>query len=138
MSRHSRNPSARSTPGRTSRSSSEFVKHFRSGKPKIKIKVQDGKIIDTQVITSAPCGCTYYVARNLIGKEVNEELNVEVTAKYWHSYPCVASMDVDRDLGDTPLHKGGYMHYEAVADAVAEEVPEVKVKKDKVQITGKK
>lgn len=117
---------------------SEFVKHFRSGKPRIKIKVQDGKIIDSQVITSAPCGCTYYVARNLIGKEVNEDLNTEVTAKYWHSYPCVASMDVDRDLGDTPLHKGGYMHYEAVADAVAEEMPECKVKKDKVQITGKK
>ena len=116
----------------------EFIKHFRVGRPRIKIKVQEGKIIDTQVITSAPCGCTYYVARNLIGKEVNEDINVDVTAKYWHSYPCVASMDIDRDLGDTPLHKGGYMHYEAVADAMLEECPNIIVKKDKVQITGKK
>jgi thymidylate synthase len=116
----------------------KFIRSFRIGRPRIKLKVQDGRIIESQVIISAPCGCTYYVARNLLNKEVNEELNVEVTAKYWHSYPCVASMDVDRELGDTPLHKGGYMHYEAVADAVEEEVPDVKVKKDKVQITGKK
>jgi len=116
----------------------EFIKHFRIGRPRITIKVQEGKVIDAQVITSAPCGCTYYVARNLIGKEVNEDLNPEITAKYWHSYPCVASMDVDRELGDTPLHKGGYMHYEAVADAVEEAVPGKKIKKDKVQIVGKK
>jgi hypothetical protein len=116
----------------------KFIRKFRIGRPRVKIKVQDGKVIDSHVLISAPCGCTYYVARNLIGKEVNEDLNTEVTAKYWHSYPCVASMDVDRELGDTPLHKGGYMHYEAVAEAVEEECPDVKVKKDKVQITGKK
>ncbi|MBI5695991.1 MAG: hypothetical protein HZC51_09690 [Nitrospirae bacterium] len=116
----------------------EFMKQFRIGKPHITIKVQDGKIIDSQVITSAPCGCTYYVCRNLIGKDVDEDLNVDVTAKYWHSYPCVASMDVDRELGDTPLHKGGYMHYECVADAVKEAGMDVEVKKDRVQITGKK
>jgi len=116
----------------------EFMAHFRIGRPRIKLTVQEGKIIDAQVITSAPCGCTYYVARNLIGKDVNEDLNIDVTAKYWHSYPCVASMDMDRELGDTPLHKGGYMHYEAVADAVSEVLPEVEVKKEKVQIVGKK
>ena len=116
---------------------SEFARHFRIGKPKIKLKVQDNKIIETQVITSAPCGCTYFVARNLLGKEINEDLNVNETAKYWHSYPCVASMDVDRELGDTPLHKGGYLHYEAVADAVKDELPEMDVKKDKVQIIKK-
>ncbi len=116
---------------------SEFISHFRVGRPRIKVKVLDGRIIDAQVITCAPCGCTYYVARNLIGKEVNEDLNTEVTAKYWHSYPCVASMDVDRELGDTPLHRGGYVHYEAVADAVREELPGLDVKKDRVQIIKK-
>jgi len=124
-------------PGQGQPTIREFVRHFRSGRPKITLKVQDGKVIESQVLVSAPCGCTYYVARNLVGKEVNEDLNTVVTAKYWHSYPCVASMDVDRDLGDTPLHKGGYMHYEAVADAVEEAVPGLKIKKDKVQITGK-
>ncbi len=116
---------------------SEFARRFRIGKPKIKLRVQDGRIIDAQVITSAPCGCTYFVARNLIGREIDENLNVDVTAKYWHSYPCVASMDVDRELADAPLHKGGYLHYEAVADAVKDEMPEMDVKKDKVRITGK-
>jgi len=116
----------------------EFTRHFRIGKPKIKIKVIDGVIVESQVITSAPCGCTYFVARNLLGKKASGDINTEVTARYWHSYPCVASMDIDRDLADTPLHKGGYLHYEAVADAVKEELPEMDVKKDRVQITGKK
>jgi hypothetical protein len=113
-----------------------FIRHFRIGRPEIEIKVQDGKIIEAQVIRSAPCGCTYLVARNLLNKEVNEDLNTEVTAKYWHSYPCVASMDMDRELADTPLHKGGYMHYDAVAEAVRK-VTGVKVKKDKVEIVKK-
>ena len=112
----------------------EFAKHFRIGRPRINVTIQDGVIIDSVVITSAPCGCTYYVARNLIGKKATEDLNTEVTAKYWHSYPCVASMDMDREIADTPLHKGGYTHYEAVAEAVEERLPLLKVKKDKVQI----
>jgi len=114
-----------------------FIRHFRIGRPKIQVRVQDGKIIEAQVIISAPCGCTYYVAHNLVGKEVTEDLNTEVTAKYWHSYPCVASMDMDRELGDTPLHKGGYMHYQCVTDAVVEQCPDIVIKTDRVQITGK-
>jgi hypothetical protein len=44
----------------------------------------------------------------------------EVVAKYWHSFPCVASMEIDRELGETILHMGGFMHYRAVQEALAE------------------
>ncbi len=98
----------------------EFIKTFKIGKPKLHLFVHDGKIVNTQVDCSAPCGCTYYVAKNLIGKPVTPTINEDLTAKYWHSYPCVASMQMDPELGDTILHRGGFIHYSAVSEAVEE------------------
>ncbi|MDH4099749.1 MAG: DUF166 domain-containing protein [Nitrospirota bacterium] len=100
----------------------EFMREFRIGRPGIKIDVVDGVITDAIVTSSAPCGCTYYVAHNIIGTNIDEnsieKINTEITAKYWHSYPCVASMDMDADVGDTLLHIGGFMHYEGVEKAI--------------------
>jgi hypothetical protein len=98
----------------------EFISRFRIGKPRLKIFVHEGKIVNTQVDCCAPCGCTYYVAKNLIGKPVTPTINEDLTAKYWHSYPCVASMQMDPELGDTILHRGGYIHYSAVSAAIEE------------------
>jgi hypothetical protein len=97
-----------------------FMRKFRVGRPKIKIFVHNGEIVNTQVDRCAPCGCTYFVAKNLIGKPVTPGINEDCTAKYWHSYPCVASMKMDAELGDTILHRGGYIHYAAVSEAVEE------------------
>ncbi len=98
----------------------EFIRTFRIGRPKLKIFVHDGQIVNTQVDCCAPCGCTYFVAKNLVGKPVTPSINEDHTAKYWHSYPCVASMQMDAELGDTILHRGGYIHYSAVGGAVEE------------------
>ncbi len=98
----------------------EFMRRFRIGKPKLQLFVHEGQIVNTQVDRCAPCGCTYYVAKNLIGKPLTPSVNEDYTAKYWHSYPCVASMQMDPELGDTILHRGGYIHYGAVSSAVDE------------------
>jgi hypothetical protein len=98
----------------------EFIRRFKVGKPKLTIFVHDGQIVSTQVDCCAPCGCTYFVAKNLVGKPVTPTINEDYTAKYWHSYPCVASMQMDAELGDTILHRGGYIHYSAVGGAVEE------------------
>jgi hypothetical protein len=98
----------------------EFIRKFRIGKPRLQIFVHEGKIVNTQVDCCAPCGCTYYVAKNLIGKQLTPSINEDLTAKYWHSYPCVGSMQMDPELGDTILHRGGYIHYSAVSAAVDE------------------
>lgn len=100
-----------------------FINTFRMGKPKMKFYLHEGEIIKAEVLRSAPCGCTYYVAKNLQGVKVCPDINETFTAKYWHSYPCVASMEMDMELGDTILHKGGYLHYEAVSEAL-DSVPE--------------
>jgi hypothetical protein len=98
----------------------EFIRKFRIGKPRIQIFLHEGEIVNTQVDCSAPCGCTYFVAKKLIGKQLTPSINEDHTAKYWHSYPCVASMQMDPELGDTILHRGGYIHYSAVSAAVDE------------------
>ena len=97
----------------------EFMEHFRIGYPKIKLELGDGYIRGAKVVRSAPCGNTYYVAFNLKGAPL-EAAVAEVVAKYWHSFPCVASMEIDRELGETILHVGGFMHYRAVQEALAE------------------
>lgn len=95
----------------------KFIDEFRIGRPKLKIKVKNGVIEEASVLICAPCGNTYYVAKNIVGKKVDKHLN-EWIAKYWHSYPCVGSMKMDSELGDTILHKGGYIHYDAVREAL--------------------
>lgn len=99
----------------------EFQRIYRVGKPKIVVQSRDGVIREARVVQSAPCGNTYFVAYNLAGQEIGPDLNERVVAKYWHSFPCVGSMGTDPELGDSILHKGGYLHYQAVDEALAEE-----------------
>jgi len=114
----------------------EFVEHFRIGKPKLQLSIRDGKIAGAKVIHSAPCGCTYYVAHNLKGAPTDSTLH-QVVAKYWHSYPCTASMKMDYELGDTILHKGGFIHYEAADQAVEEALQDSSLPGRKAQRAGK-
>lgn len=104
----------------------EFMEYFRLGYPRLRLELGDGYIKEAKVLRSAPCGNTYYVAFNLRGAPLNAEV-AQVVAKYWHSFPCVASMEVDRDLGETILHMGGFMHYRSVQEALAEAGIEVKL-----------
>ncbi|MBU2603158.1 MAG: hypothetical protein KKA32_13485 [Actinobacteria bacterium] len=99
----------------------EFQERYRIGKPKIVIQSRDGVIREARVVQSAPCGNTYYVAYNLAGQRIDADLNERVVSKYWHSFPCVGSMLTDPELGDSILHKGGFLHYQAVDEAIKEE-----------------
>ena len=62
--------------------------HFHIGRPEIKLEIADGLIREARVLTSAPCGNTYFVAFNLKGAPADERA-VEDVARYWHSFPCV-------------------------------------------------
>jgi thymidylate synthase len=97
----------------------EFMEYFHIGKPRISLELGDGYIREAKVLRSAPCGNTYYVAFNLRGAPIDARV-AEAVAKYWHSFPCVASMEIDRDLGETLLHMGGFMHYLAVQEALSD------------------
>lgn len=95
----------------------DFIKEFRIGRPKLKINHSGDKIESVDVQISAPCGCTYFLAHNIKGAKLDEDF-INKVSKYWHSYPCTASMKMDYEIGDTILHKGGYIHREAVQAAL--------------------
>ena len=88
----------------------EFRRQFHVGKPEVTLTVADGRIQRAYVEVSAACGATYYVARWLEGRRVDDDLKYEVVARRMHSYPCTASMKWDDELGDTILHVAGKAH----------------------------
>ena len=93
----------------------EFRERFHVGKPDVELDVRNEKIEAAHVNVSAACGATYYVARWLVGKGIDEDLKYGVVSKRMHSYPCTASMKWDDELGDTALHVATEAHYEILA-----------------------
>jgi len=89
-----------------------FRETFHIGRPDVDLAVQDRTIETAHVNVSAACGATYCVARWLEGRSLDENLEIEVVSKWWHAYPCTASMERDPELDDeTPLHVAGQAHY---------------------------
>ena len=99
-----------------------FMKKAGIGEPIIDVGVQksrEGKdhIVAANVVRSAPCGSTWFVAKRLLGLEPDQPDIRERISEAHHAYPCTASMERDTELGDTVLHKGGYIIREAVESA---------------------
>jgi hypothetical protein len=88
------------------------------GRPVLRIETSpDGKMfIVAGVLRDAPCGSTWFVAKKLGWTDVSGYK--ETISGAHHSYPCTASMDTDPKLGDTILHKAGYIIREAVEDGM--------------------
>ncbi len=98
-----------------------FIEYFRIGKPVIELNVFNGKIINGNVKISTPCGCAWYLVREIIRyKPPVDDILKEVISKGHHSYPCNADMKEDKALGDTTLHIAGYIHREIVYKAISE------------------
>lgn len=86
----------------------QMMRDLKIGRPQLSITVHDGVIKAVEVLRSAPCGDTYYVARNLTGKPADDKLEWWA-AKYWGSYPCRASMAFDPDFDDNMQHAAGHI-----------------------------
>jgi NAD-dependent dihydropyrimidine dehydrogenase PreA subunit len=94
-----------------------FIDEFATklGKPVMEIEYDD-LVKSVTVIRDAPCGCTSFIAEELVGTPV-EEAEYVGDIKF-HNYPCQASMSLDRGLNDTILHVAGYLSKEAVRRAL--------------------
>jgi len=94
----------------------EFAHFF--GKPEFSITVDaDTRIISlVEVKRDAVCGCARHVAQKLIGLHV-DEAEPEAGLAH-HHFPCLASMGIDVDFGDTLLHISGNIMKESVVDQV--------------------
>ena len=94
----------------------EFRESFHIGCPDVALTVENGVITKADVKVAAACGSTYYIARWLVGRNLDDDLATEVISKRLHSYPCTASMERDPELADdTPLHIAGQAHNKILA-----------------------
>jgi hypothetical protein len=83
----------------------EFARHF--GQPKLCITVdpETRRITSTEVVRDAVCGCARYVAQGLVGVSADDA--EQEAGLLHHHYPCLASMGIDADYGDTLMHISG-------------------------------
>ncbi len=75
------------------------------GKPKLKIEVKNNQVKNVEVLRSAPCGSTLFVAKKLVGQKI--EGLAEKAGLYVQLYPCLASRKINRVNGDSLIHLSG-------------------------------
>ena len=93
-----------------------FIRRYRVGKPRVEVKTSGNRVTDVQVLRSAPCGSTWYVAQQIKWTRIADLEDTVAVAH--HSFPCTASMDVDPEIGEPILHVAGYAIREAMKQAV--------------------
>jgi len=83
----------------------EFARYF--GQPDLRISVdpESRRIISVEVLRDSVCGCARYVAERLVGVSADDA--EQEAGLLHHHYPCLASMGVDTDYGDTLMHVSG-------------------------------
>jgi hypothetical protein len=83
----------------------EFARHF--GQPNLRITVDPKSrfITSAEVLRDSVCGCARYVAQRLVGVSADDA--EQEAGLLHHHYPCLASMGVDTDYGDTLMHISG-------------------------------
>jgi hypothetical protein len=95
---------------------SEFAFYF--GRPKLTLSIDPDLLLVSavEVHRDAVCGCARFVAQKIVGVSVND---AEFTAGMaHHHFPCLASMGIDSDFGDTLMHVSGNI----IKDHITEQV----------------
>jgi len=95
---------------------SEFARYFGQPSFNIQIDPESRKITAEEVRRDAVCGCARFVAENLVGVLADESL--QKTGLLHHHFPCLASMGVDNDFGDTLMHVSGNVFRDDIAPQV--------------------
>jgi hypothetical protein len=97
---------------------SEFAKYF--GQPKLNLVVdqETRTITSAEVLRDAVCGCARYAAERLVGVSADDA--EQEAGLLHHHYPCLASMGIDSDFGDTLMHVSGNVLRDEVARQVKE------------------
>ncbi|AKB83884.1 Thymidylate synthase [Methanosarcina barkeri 3] len=84
------------------------------GSPILKVKTKDGKITDVKVIKGAPCGSTWYMAKEIVGLEIKDA--PPKAGLLIQHYPCRATRG---DIGG--IHESGELHKQAFIKALENE-----------------
>jgi hypothetical protein len=94
----------------------------RFGRPTFRVAVDEGQISNVEVARQSACGSALYIARNLVGTQVEE--GMEEAGMLHHHFPCLAGMDLDTDYLDTLMHVSGNLSKDSMQAAIRAEVPE--------------
>lgn len=97
----------------------EFCEEFRVGSPIFKLRMSEGKVAAVEVVRGSPCGLTDFLAKKLVGLPADDSLP-EKAGHLHHSYPCLATMNMDPATGDTIMHKSLFLLRDAVKAALDE------------------
>lgn len=92
----------------------EFAHRF--GAPRFEVEATEEGVTAVRVLRDATCGCARHVAAGLVGKRP-EEVEFEAGMLH-HHYPCLATMGIDPQLGDTLMHISGIIMREELAEQV--------------------
>lgn len=85
----------------------EFQDHFKIGRPRIRGRVENNRMVALRVEVSAPCGATYFAVRGLEGHQVTDSpVDAALAAdSRLGCYPCTACRDVDPEFNDSITHE---------------------------------
>lgn len=94
----------------------EFARHF--GRPNLHLTIdpKTRTITSVEVLRDAVCGCARHVAQGLVGVSADDA--EEKAGLLHHHYPCLASMGIDDDYGDTLMHISGNIMKDGVGAQV--------------------
>ncbi len=94
----------------------EFARYF--GQPDLQLTVDSDTrcITDVRVRRDAVCGCAKFAAQRLIGISADDA--EEKAGLLHHHFPCLASMGIDSDFGDTLMHISGNVLRDNVGEQV--------------------
>lgn len=104
----------------------EFAKFF--GRPELELSISNNVIVKASVRRSAPCGSTFFIAEKLVGIKSSEA--ILQSGLFLHYYPCLASMEHDPVLNETPMHIAGFEIKKAVYHALKKALKRVRKAKE--------
>ena len=93
-----------------------FAQHFGAPNLRLTIDPHTRTITAAEVGRDAACGCARYVAERLVGISADDA--EQQAGLLHHHYPCLASMGIDTDYGDTLMHISGNVMKDNVGEQV--------------------
>ncbi len=96
----------------------EFAVRF--GRPEVSLDVRDGRVSRVEFSRQSACGCSQAIAEEVLGLPVGAA--IDAAALRHHHFPCLASMNIDRDYQDTLMHVSGNIVKRSFRDALGDQV----------------
>jgi hypothetical protein len=82
----------------------QFGDEYQAGQHQFHVRCQDDTVVSASCRMGSACGLTEWVVEELIGRRCDETLT-RAAVELLHLRPCLASMALDDETGDTIMHK---------------------------------